>query len=421
MKTNVLSMTAVASALLLNATTVSIWATGFRLPDQDGFATARGEAFVATADNASAIYYNPAGLTQLQGGNFRAGLYGIYLDPSYQRPTSSGDNTVFANQAKLHAAPQMFYAYNGDNSPVAFGAGLFAPYGLGLRWPQETGFRTLGIQSALLYTTFNPVVAVKIMPTLSVAGGVTANYAQLDLEQGLFWPYSGHDDFRFRGDGWDVGYNFGALWQPHEKLSFGASFRSSTTIGFSGHTEYYNRVALGEIPAFTPQRSGASAEFNFPLIAIVGVSYRPTPKWNFEFNADYADWSTVQTATIKQDSSAILPQNIPVVLDWQSSWYYEFGATRYFDNGYHVSAGYIYNENSVPDAHYTPLVADVDRHFVSVGLGHRGKRWDWDLAYQFGYGAHTVTDSAASATGQTTDGRWQYLSHAFEATIGLRF
>ena len=68
--------------------------------------------------------------------------------------------------------------------------------------------------------------------------------------------------------------------------------------------------------------------------------------------------------------------------------------TRYFDNGWHVSAGYAFDENSVPDAHYSPLAADLDRHFFSVGAGFRGKRFDIDLAYQFGYGpAHTVTGS----------------------------
>ena len=60
---------------------VKVSANGFRLPDQDAFATARGEAFVATADNPSAIYYNPAGITQVEGNNLRVGLYGIYFDP----------------------------------------------------------------------------------------------------------------------------------------------------------------------------------------------------------------------------------------------------------------------------------------------------------------------------------------------------
>src|SRR6266850_7985010 len=70
-----------------------IFANGFGLPDQDAFATARGEAFVATADNPSAIYYNPAGISQLKGGNFRGGIYGIYLPVSYKSPTGrSFDN-----------------------------------------------------------------------------------------------------------------------------------------------------------------------------------------------------------------------------------------------------------------------------------------------------------------------------------------
>src|SRR5271169_4226527 len=68
---------------------LTLSANGFRLADQDAFATARGEAFVATADNPSAIYYNPAGITQLQGGNLRSGIYGIYLDPSYHPPGST--------------------------------------------------------------------------------------------------------------------------------------------------------------------------------------------------------------------------------------------------------------------------------------------------------------------------------------------
>src|SRR5664279_1080376 len=78
---------------------VSAWkvsANGFGLPDQDAFATARGEAFVATADNPSAIYYNPAGITQLKGNNLRGGIYGINLDPSYSPPNSG--NTYHSSE-----------------------------------------------------------------------------------------------------------------------------------------------------------------------------------------------------------------------------------------------------------------------------------------------------------------------------------
>jgi long-chain fatty acid transport protein len=98
------------------------------------------------------------------------------------------------------------------------------------------------------------------------------------------------------------------------------------------------------------------------------------------------------------------------------------GGTHYFDNGLHVSAGYIFNENSVPDANFSPAVADLDRHFFSAGIGYKGKWYDLDLAYQFGYGpTRTVTGSGLSATGQTADGKYDFTSHLVAVSVGVRF
>ena len=90
----------VVMGLAVAGSAATLQAGGFRLPDQDAFATARGEAFVATADNPSAIFYNPAGITQLEGGNVRGGLYGIYLDPTYQR---LGGSQTYDTRDQLHA------------------------------------------------------------------------------------------------------------------------------------------------------------------------------------------------------------------------------------------------------------------------------------------------------------------------------
>ena len=92
-----------------------------------------------------------------------------------------------------------------------------------------------------------------------------------------------------------------------------------------------------------------------------------------------------------------------------------------------VSAGYIYNENSVPDAYYNPLAADLDRHFFCLGAGHKGKRWDVDVTYQFGYGpSRTVSGSLPSSqpgffAGQTADGTYGFISHAVFVTVGMHF
>lgn len=408
------------TAVIFGCSSLTLTAGGFRLPDQDAFATARGEAFAATADNPSAVYYNPAGLTQLEGDNFRGGIYGIYLDPSYKSP--AGGN--FENQNKLDAVPQVFYAHSARTLPLTFGFGVYAPYGLGLKWPQDTGFRTEGLESSITYLSLNPVVAWRVVTNFSIAAGASANYVKVNLQQGLFWPTQPYDGLQFKGDGWAAGYNFGALWKPYEKLSLGLTFRGPTHADLTGNTDYHNSMAYGPVPAFPYQSVGAKAGFPFPLQVVSGISYRPTPKWNFEFDADYADWKTLGTVNIQQASGygALLPKNLPVAFDWNSSWYFEFGGTRYLGEGWSLSAGYIYNETSVPNAHYTPLVADVDKHFFSLGAGHKGKRYDFDIAYQFGYGpATTVSGSAPSATGQTADGRYTYLSHAVLVSAGMHF
>jgi long-chain fatty acid transport protein len=411
----------VSGALAMKAS-----ANGFRLPDQDAFATARGEAFVATADNPSAIYYNPAGITQLEGNNLRGGFYGIYLDSSFSPPGSApNQGHIYDNQDNFAVAPRIFYTYTPTNLTVSFGLGVYAPFGGKSSWPQDTGFRAVALDGSLTYLTINPVVAVKVLPSLSLGAGLMVNYVDMSLGQGLtpFYLPPATNFFRFTGDGWSVGYNLGVLWQPHEKVSIGASFRSSATVTLNSQTEYQ------QFPYPPDTHQSAQSDFKFPLTAVVGISYRPTPKWNIEFDADYTDWSSFGSNSIHQAATTYpINQDISLQLDWQASWMYEFGVTRYFDNNWHASAGIVYNENSVPNSYYTPLAADMDRYFFSVGTGYKGKRFNFDIAYQFGYGpTHTVSGSKPSSTvtqnttDQTADGNYDFISHAVSVSVGWRF
>jgi len=407
--------------LMVASGSATLHAGGFRLPDQDAFATARGEAFVATADNAAAVYYNPAGLTQLDGSNVRLGMYDIYLDPRYRNPNTGQS---FNLEEKFHVIPQLFFSFGSTNKdlPISFGLGFYSPYGLSEKWPQDTGFRTVATEASLDYYTINPVVAYKLPWNISVAAGLLVNYASIDLQQGLT-PTPNNDLFRFKGDSWGVGYNLGLMWQPLKQLSFGSTFRSSTRMNFEGHTDT-------EYAGFLPTTTSPATlnNYDFPLQVATGVSYRPTEKWNLEFDAEYTDWTSLGNLTVHQSSANfVVPlNNIPVAFDWGASWYYEFGVTRYFDNGWHVSAGYIFNENSVPNAHYTPLVSDLDKHFFSLGTGYKGRHLSFDVAYQFGYGPdHTVTGSAAPLgyppNYQPANGTYSFISHAVSVSLGWHF
>jgi long-chain fatty acid transport protein len=412
-------------SLLLAGVPWALLANGMRLVSQDAFASARGEAFVATADNPSAIYYNPAGISQLAGLNLRGGLYGLYLDPTFQPPDGAvNSGNTYHIKDRYAAAAQLFGTYRSAQSPLSLGLGIYAPYGASITWPQDTGFRSVAIEASLIYMRFNPVAAVELLPGLSLGAGVMVDYGNISMEQGLRareMPFV--NSFRFSGDGWSVGYNAGLLWQPHPKLALGATLRSATPITMDGETEFEQQ------PVIQPTTLPASAEFEYPYTVTMGISFRPTPRWNFEFNADYTDWSSLDTVTIYQHETPPYPvqQDVPVTLNWRASWMYAFGVTRYFDGGWRVSAGYVFNESSVPNDYYSPLAADLNRHFVTIGVGHKGRRWDFDITYQFGYGPdHTVTGSTPASTpalaaGQTADGTYDFVSHGILVSVGLHF
>src|SRR5437867_13203196 len=106
---------------------------GVRVPDQGAIATARGNAFVATADNPSAIYYNPAGITQFEGNEVQAGVYAITLQSTY---TSAATGKKTDSNREFQGVPQIYYTHSFSPFPLSAGLGLYAPYGLSLNWPE---------------------------------------------------------------------------------------------------------------------------------------------------------------------------------------------------------------------------------------------------------------------------------------------
>ena len=390
--------------LAVSLALVPAWANavGFRLPNQDPDAIARGNAFVATADNPSAIYYNPAGITQLEGQSIRAGMYLVSAGYDFESPTGAKAKT----DSHFQPVPQLYYVFSPDDFPLSFGLGIYAPYGLSLDWGQNTPFSTEAEKGSLTYLTINPVVAWKILPTLSIAIGPTLNYSSADFQRGISGFPGGQ--FRLKGEGWDYGFNAGLRWQPHEKWAFGISYRSPTTVDYRG------TAATTPSPPF-PASVSTSASIHFPQFVVGGVSFRPTEDWNFEFDLDWADWDSVKQIPI--ENTAFGPQAL--TLNYRSSFMYEFGVTRQLGKGFFASLGYFYSENSSPNHDFNPIIPDADLHLGSIGFGHKGKHWDWTLAYQFGYNpGREVTNDQSSPL---ANGTYHVLNQAFNIAATFKF
>jgi long-chain fatty acid transport protein len=387
-------------------------AIGFLLPNQDATAIARGNAFVATADNPSAIYYNPAGISQLPGFNVELGeLSYLGINTYYQSTAGANEQSKF----KIIPAPQIYLTYSPTNLPVTFGLGVYTPFGLGVEWPDDSSIRSLAIDSKLTYITVNPVASWQILKSLSVAVGPTINYASVKFNRGLT---SSQDYYEFSGDGFSFGLTAGLLWHPLPQWSFGANYRLAATTDFNGTSTY------SPAPGFSSTATGTSASLPFPQMASVGISFRPTPKWNVEVNVDYINWSTLGTVTLNGTKN-IFGSDLPLQLNWHDSWQYKFGVTRYLNDGWFVSAGYFYSSDTTSSAYFTPAVPDTNLHVGSIGFGRDGEHWRWAVAGQVIAGPSRTIDASAGNTNPYTSvsaaGKYRLLVPTLSLSIGYRF
>ncbi len=156
-------------------------AAGFAILQQGTAAMAQGNAFVAQADDPSAIFYNPAGLTQLK----RPEIYFNSVLTTTNRTYTSPVGEYTTAKHDIFSIPAFYVSYP-VHERVVLGLGYFSPFGLGTTWPPEWAGRYLSTMSRLQTYNVNPVVAVKLLENLSVAAGFDVLWSRVRIERKTF-------------------------------------------------------------------------------------------------------------------------------------------------------------------------------------------------------------------------------------------
>jgi len=380
-------------------------------------AAAMGNAFVGVADDPSAMAYNPAGITQLEGTNIYGGVTAVIPSTTYTSPTGEEEKTDF----QVFYPPNLYATSDFGMKDISIGLGIFSPFGIGGRkWSKDGLTRYVSTESMIATLWINPTVAYQVTQTLSIGAGIEYMYARNEakrmINQSALGAGDGELDLNATGNGW--GYDLGILFKPSEKISLGFAYRSRVKVSYSG-TAHFTNIA----PAAQPLFGGASfdtpihTDSTFPDILSFGAAYRPSGRVTFAFDLEEVRWSSFKNIDIELENQVPAAgfTNSSTPLDWRNVLTIKFGAEYLLSDRFALRGGYAYVPTPVPGQTLSPSNPDSNQNNVSIGFGYRREKMVIDFFYMAGfYERRTVTNTILS-------GSYDNFVHYTGVSLGYRF
>ncbi|OGR98078.1 MAG: hypothetical protein A2016_02575 [Elusimicrobia bacterium GWF2_62_30] len=328
-------------------------AAGFRLAEQDAKANGMGNAFTAVADNASAVWYNPAALTKLDGINLSVGT--VMVAPAMSHQNEVGSTAIEKIDNKLHIPPH-FYVTKKIGQKFAVGAGVNAPFGLSSKWESTANTAKVATESEVKSVNYNLSGAYQATEKLSVAVGYS--YAMVDATLNKRHPLAARD-IVLKGDGTGTGYNAAVMYKHNEKWDFGATYHSKVKAKLEGDLE-----AVTSATSVTAVKT----DLTLPDMLEIGAAYKGYANWLITVEADYTNWSTYRNIIIrKQSDNSLVSKDIK---DWKSVWAFRIGAEHKLNDAWKIRTGAFYDMNPVTEKRFETRVPDSDRLAWSIGTGY---------------------------------------------------
>lgn len=365
-------------ALLLAIFSGTASAAAFQLWEQN--ASGLGTAYAgsaAIADNASTVFFNPAGLTQLPGIHLSAGMTGVGPSYKFKNSGSSGDPLAGGGNGgdagSWAVVPNLYASW--QLSPKLFlGLGISAPFGLATEYENSNWIgRVQSIKSEIKTVNYNPSIAYRLNDKVSLGFGV--NYQTIDAELTRL-------NSQLKGDDRAWGWNAGALFTLSPAMRVGISYRSAIDYRLEG-------TGNGVLPI--------RADVKLPDTFILSVWQQVSDRWEAMGDLSYTRWNTLQSLNVtNRNSGALLDSE---AFNYGNSWRLAWGAAYKSSDALKLKFGLAYDRSPVSDANRTARVPDNDRLWLSLGSQwSAGKTGKVDLGYAYLYVKETSIEQSKNSS-----------------------
>ncbi len=382
--------------------------SGFAIIEQSVSGLGNAYAGGAGADDASTIFFNPAGLTKLPGNQAILGAHVIIpsakfenegsthlLQPRTGVPLLGGGG---GDGGETRIVPN-FYVSGKVAKDLYLGLGVSAPYGLATEYDSSWVGRYHAVKSKLLTVNINPSIAYRINQHLSIGGGVSFEYAEAELTNSIDFGTldaigalglppgalgltpQGADGFvDLKGDDWDVGFNLGLLVEFTPDTRAGLAYRSQIHHTLAGTADFSGVPAgLAPVPVF--RDTDAFAKLTTPDTVSLNFFHQFNPQWKIMADITWTNWSVFNELRVRFDNPR-QPDSV-VTTDWDDSFRYSLGVTYMPTPAWTLRGGIAYDETPVPDEQRrTPRIPDEDRFWLAFGVGYKiSKMFSVDVGY----------------------------------------
>ena len=370
------------TVVLIAFTSVALSANGLNLNGVGSKAIAMGGAFIGQADDYSAIFWNPAGLVQMENSSISFFVTDLFPSGTYTFPAYGIDA-----QTKSAMYPSGSIAYfKPINEKLIIGLAAYVPSGTGAKWDGEdlkvfSGNVAYKWESMMAVVTISPVIAYKVSDMFSLGATLNLNYGLMKIHRPGIGQYN--EDL----SGIAFGATIGALIKPTDRLGIGLTLRTPTKVKFSGDAEMAG-APLYHISA----TSKADREATWPLWLGLGLSYKATDKLTINADAQYTNWKKIDTIGITYDdaiwqASKAHPLlgaafNNDFVLNWKDAIQWRFGLEYAISEKLAMRAGYYYDPSPSPADTLNVLLPEITYNVITVGFGYKTEKLSLDFCFE---------------------------------------
>jgi long-chain fatty acid transport protein len=378
-----------ACALAVLLAPVVAHASGYAIYEQGAAALGMAGAYVASAHDATAQFYNPAALTRLKGKELSLGTTWLSTHTSFAGEPEYPGFGVTEEMKTGTFFPTNAYWTSRFKEKFAYGLGVNTPFGLGVEWQDPQHFTGRERVTKATLTTINTTANLAWAPNdqWSFSGGLNALFASVELNNIQTIASGGGQPVnvssaKLKSDYKpDYGWNLAALVTPSPEWRVGVTYRSEVKVKIDDADATFTQIPTGDpsldgvVAANLPPSQKVTTDLKFPAMLSGGVAWDPRQDWTVEVDALWTQWSAFDKLALRFPSDPALNQDI--VENYDDQFQIRVGAEHRMAM-WKGRFGYYYDKAAAPTESVTPLLPDANRHGVTLGFGMDRGKWTFD-------------------------------------------